>query len=94
MIVMYIQFVRSQNAVVDAMDKLVFQHEETVELNHTIEGITTIIQGRFKNNMQSGKTILFEHDGINFIVVPISDSKVIMSISMMDEEIEKHNSSI
>jgi len=87
LIVSWVQFIRSQKAINEAIHILEHKEIEFVELNHTIEGITTIIQAKFKNNIQTGKTILFQHNGNEFIVAPVSNDKVIMRLAMNEDEV-------
>jgi len=82
MIILWIRFVRINNALTDVIEVLPYSSMETIELNYSINRLTHAIQSRFTNNIQSGKTILFEYKGRNYIVAPISKNESIISLAI------------
>ena len=85
-IVLCIRFVWINNAITDAMEVLPYSTLESIELNYSIDRLTRAIQSRFSNNIQSGKTIMFEYEGVNFIVAPISRNKSIIALAMSEDK--------
>ena len=87
-IIAYVIFARRTKKLYSAINALLSKESDYITIKQSLDQIRNTIQAQFKNVISTDKTILFEYKFNSFIVVAVSNKKVLVSLAPSEEEIQ------
>lgn len=87
-IIAYVIFISRTKKLYRAIEEILSGKSESIVIKQSLEQITNTIQAQFKKTISTGKTTLFEYKFNSFVVVPISQKEVLISLAPSDDEVQ------
>lgn len=80
LVLIYLIFVRRTSQLYKAIKIVTNKVKDTVVINQTFEQITNTINAQFKQVVNTSRTVLFIYKDIEYLVIPINEKQVLLSI--------------